>query len=96
MASWSTSTCKQYETYLHSWPEYCHDNGVDVFQPELNSAIETFVSLYHYGLRYSAVNNAHSALSSIIILDNGLQFGEKPLVCLCLKGVFELKPAQPK
>ena len=71
---------------LRRWQDYCHDNDVDVFQPELNRAIEVFVSLYHYGLRYSAVNNAHSAPSSIIILDNGLKFGEKPLVCRCLKG----------
>ena len=42
------------------------------------------------------MSTARSALSSIIILDNGLKFGEQPLVCRCLKGIFELKPALPK
>ena len=42
------------------------------------------------------MNTARSALSSIIILDNGLKFGEQPLVCHCLKGIFELKSALPK
>ena len=96
MASWRTGTCKQYETYLRRWLDYCHNNGVDVCQPELNRAIEFLVSLYHSGLGYSAVSTARSALSSIIILDNGLKFGEQPLVCRCLKGIFELKPALPK
>ena len=95
MASWRTGTCKQYETYLRRWLDYCHNNGVDVFQPELNRAIEFLVLLYHSGLGYSAVNTARSALSSIIILDNGLKFGEQPLVFRCLKGIFELKPALP-
>ena len=42
------------------------------------------------------MSTARSALSSIIILDNGLKFGEQPLVFRCLKGIFELKPALPK
>lgn len=47
-------------------------------------------------LEYSAINTAHSALSSVITLKDGVKFGEYPLVVRCMKGIFELKPASLK
>ncbi len=58
--------------------------------------MEFLVSLYKSGLKYSAINTARSALSTIIALDGGMKFGEHPLVCRYMKGVFELRPALPK
>lgn len=96
MASWRTGTANQYQTYLKRWQTYCRVNNFDVFQPGLNRAIEFLVSLYDLGLSYSAINTARSALSSILILKEGGKFGEHPLVCRYMKGVFELRPALPK
>ena len=90
MASWRTGTTKQYHTYLKKWLLYCKENAVDVFRPGVTQGVEFLVSLFHSGLGYSAVNTARSALSSIIILS------EHPLVCRCLKGIYELGPALPK
>ena len=42
------------------------------------------------------MNTACSALSSILVLEDGVKFGEHPLVACCMKGIFELKPALPK
>ena len=39
---------------------------------------------------------ARSALSSIVTLNDQNKFGEHPLVCSCLKGIYELRPALPK
>ena len=79
-------------TYLSKWNQYCRDKNIDVFQPGVTNGIEKFpVSLYKSGLGYSAINTARSALS-----EDGVKFGEHPLVVRCMKGIFELKPALPK
>ena len=52
--------------------------------------------MYQSGLGYSALNTACSALSSILVLGNGKEFGEHPLVTRFMKGIFELRPVLPK
>ena len=54
------------------------------------------MTLFCSGLGYSAVNTARSALSSIVTLNDGSKFGGHPLVCRCLKGIYELRTALPK
>ena len=44
----------------------------------------------------SSVNTARFVLSTIIKTENDIPFGELPLVCRFLKGVFNLRPALPK
>ena len=51
------------------------------FAPGIENAIEFLVSLYNSGLGYSAISTARSALSTVLILQNGRKFGEHPLVC---------------
>lgn len=96
MASWRAGTSKQYQTYLKRWQQYCIEKNIDVFQAGANNGVEFHVSLYKSGLGYSAINTARSALSSILVLQNGEKFGEHPLVVRCMKGIFELKPSLPK
>ena len=45
---------------------------------------------------YSALNTAHSALSSYIVCTNGLDFGSHPLTRRFMKGVFETRPSLPR
>ena len=45
---------------------------------------------------YNAICTARSALSSVIILDNNIKFGEHHLVKLFIKGVYNLKPPSPR
>ena len=85
MASWRPETTKQYQTYLTKWLSYCHENAVDVFRPGVNQGVEFLVTLFSSGLGYSAVT-----------LNDGSKFGQHPLVCRCLKGTYELRPALPK
>ena len=96
MASWRDGTPKQYHTYLNKWNQYCRDKSIDVFQPGVINGIEFLVSLYKSGLGYSPINPARSALSSTLILEDGVKFGEYSLVARCMKGIFELKPPLPK
>ena len=96
LASYSEGTVKQYRSYLSRWEKFCESNNLHIFHPGLEDAIEFLTEVFNSGVGYSAVNTARSALSSIIILPDGLTFGEHPLVHQFLKGVFELKPSLPK
>ncbi|CAB4032873.1 Transposon Ty3-G Gag-Pol poly, partial [Paramuricea clavata] len=96
MASWRPGTSKQYKTYLDKWQVYCKERQIDVIKPGLENGIEFLVSLYHLGIGYSAINTARSALSNLLILDEGVKFGEHPLVIRYMKGIFEIRPALPK
>ena len=91
MASWRSGTSKQYQSYLNRWKSYCQEHNVDLFNPDLKYPIEFLVSLYKTGLGYSAINTARSALSTILICRDGYKFGEHPLVCRYMKGVFRTK-----
>ena len=96
MASWRSGTTKQYQTYLAKWQAFCNEHKLDTFAPGIENAIEFLVSLYNSGLGYSAINTARSALSTVLILQNGRKFGEHPLVCRYMRGIFQLRPALPK
>ena len=97
LASWRLGTTKQYSVYLKKWRNYCDKENLDCLNPGIIPAIEFLGILHKQGLVYSAVNTtALSALSSILPFENGIIFGDHPLVCRALKGIFELKPALPK
>ena len=66
------------------------------FAPGIENAIEFLVSLYNSRLGYSAISTARSALPTVLILQNGRKFGEHPLVCRYMRGIFQLRPALPK
>jgi len=76
------------QPWYPKWNQYCRDKNIDVFQPGVTNGIEFLVSLYTSGLGYSAINMARSALSSIFVLEDGVKFGEHPLVARCMKGIF--------
>ena len=78
MASWRSGTTKQYQTCLTKWQAFCNEHKLDTFAPGIENAIEFLVSLYNSGLGYSAINTACSALSTVLILQNGRKFGKHP------------------
>lgn len=52
--------------------------------------------LFSEGLSYSALNTARSALSAYGISHNGILIGKNVTIIRFLKGVFNLRPPQPK
>ena len=59
-------------------------------------ALSFLQNLLEIGLKYSALNTARSALSSIIILPGNQTFGDHPLVTRFTKGVFNQCPPTPR
>lgn len=69
---------------------------MDPPHPPVKDVLEFLQELYERGLRYSCLNTARSALSSIIVLDGNVTVGNHPLVQRFLKGVFQTRPAFPR
>ena len=95
-ASWRPLTRKRYAGHVQWFTQYCHQRNVDPFQATTKTGIEYLTKYFHTGVGYSSVSTATSVLSTIIKTENDIPFGELPLVCRFLKGVFNLRPALPK
>lgn len=94
--SWRKSTAKQYQPYIRKWELFCSTRKIDPIQPTVNEGINFLATLYNSGIGYSALNTARSALSNIIVCQEGFSFGNHPLVCRFIKGVFNLRPSLPR
>ena len=46
----------------------------DPISPSLDQLIEFLTKIFESGVRYSPVGTARSALSSVLIMDNGISF----------------------
>ena len=53
-------------------------------------------TIYHSGVGYSAVSTAKSAVSTLVVLPNGLPLGKHPTVIRYMKGIFEARPSLPR
>ena len=93
LQSWRDGTRKQYTTYLQQWEQYCCQWEIDTFSATVIQGINFLSELYHNtNLSYTA----RSALSLAIFPPEGGMFGNHPLVCQLLKGVFTTRPSLPR
>ena len=75
---------------------FCRERSIDPISTSLDQPIEFLTKIFESGVGYSSVGTARSALSSVLIMDNGISFGKHPLVRRFMKGIFNLKPALPR
>jgi hypothetical protein len=87
LASWRSSTKKQYATYTKRWLYFCSLTKT-VFKFRLGLLTDLFES----GLTYSYINCARSALSAFGIMFNGVTVGCNATIIRFLKGVYNLRP----
>ena len=67
-----------------------------MLSPSVEVALDFLTDLFNKGAGYSAINTARSASSAVITLPNNIVFGQHPLVCRFVKGVFQLRPSLPR
>ncbi|XP_045158583.2 uncharacterized protein LOC123524443 [Mercenaria mercenaria] len=96
LASWRSTTKKQYGTYLSQWLSFCSEQQIPPFSPSVNMLIQFLTTLYDQGLQYRAINTAKSAISSVINFLSNKQLGNHILIKQFMKGVSENRPALPK
>ena len=96
LQSWRENTRKQYNPYIKRWQLYCSERQIDSISAPIEAGVNYLAELYNTSIGYSALNTAGSALSSYVILPDGLLFGTHPLVRRFMKGVFENRPSLPR
>ncbi|XP_038044662.1 uncharacterized protein LOC119719320 [Patiria miniata] len=98
LQSWRPSTKKQYASSIEKWLRFCTKRAVDPVHATVTVAMEFLTKLVHSGAKYSTVNTARCALSSLLwsTSDNKTQFGSHPLVIRFMRGLFNLKPQYPR
>ena len=82
--------------HLRRWFSFCSENGLQPRNADISSGAE-FLTQYSRksSCKYSSVNTACSALSSILPVVNGFSFGEEPLVKRLLRGMFKERSTSP-
>jgi hypothetical protein len=75
---------------------FCFQHKINCVFATVAQGLEFLQLLVGEGLGYSALNTARSALSAILILPSGDNFGSSPDVKLFMRGAFNQKPPTPK
>ena len=56
LASWRSSTKKQYATYIKRWLNFCSQRQINSLKPSLSSILDFLTDLFESGLTYSSIN----------------------------------------
>jgi hypothetical protein len=96
MASWRSSTKKQYQSFIKRWIQYCNKRKISFLQPDLDDVLQFLTDLFETGLSYSSLNTTRGALSSLGIKIEDYAIGKHPLVIRFLRGVYNLRPTLPR
>ena len=93
------STVQLYKGYLSKWMQFCTERNIIPTEGSVKQGVEFLTFLYHeenIDRRYSAINTAQSALSSVLPCRNGQTFGKDQIVTDFMRGVFNLRPPKPR
>ena len=97
MASWRGSTQKRYEGPWKLWSSWCIKRQKCPFSAPVNDILAFLAEQFnnrHLAYRTIAVYKA--CISQLHDPIEGRQVGTLPLVSRFMKGIFELRPPQPK
>lgn len=92
MAAVTASTYKQYNTALKNWWAYCNLKKLDPFELNIPEVADFITLESKKGLSYGSLNSFRSAVALVL----GPEVGEDPRIKRLFKGLYNLKPPQPK
>ena len=96
LQSWRKGTKQQYKPFIAKWEQYCSQRQISPFSTTIEPGINFLAKLYQTGIGYSALNKARCALSTVCFTSEHYTFGQHPLVCRFIKGIFECRPSLPR
>ena len=96
LSSWRHSTKNKYASFWARWQRFCLKKGISSTHTSINYVLEFFTNLYTNGCHYCGLCAAHSALSSLIHIEEGPSISAHPLTTRFLKGVFNRHPPSPR
>lgn len=94
LSSWREKTNTNYNSAWKKWDNWCQSRDLCLFSSDVQS--DFLAAQFEEGKQYRSLNCYRSALSSAHLPMEGFPVGQHPLVCRLLKGVFNLRPPQPR
>lgn len=92
MASLSDNSLRQYDSALRKWFEFCLSNNINFYDASVPNVLYFLTEIYNKGSQYGTLNSTRSALSLIL----GPNMSKDDRIIRFLKGVYRLRPPQPK
>ncbi|CAB4029869.1 Hypothetical predicted protein, partial [Paramuricea clavata] len=91
-----TCTSSAYASAWSKWVSWCDQRKINPLSTSIESILEFLTGQYKEGKAYRSINVYRSALSAVLALIDSWKVGSHPLVSQLLRGIFNLRPPQPK
>ena len=96
LSSWRKKTASQYESAWKAWSGWCSEREINPFSTTLENIFEFLADLFHKGFKFRTLGVYRSAISSNYETVDGFVIGKHPMMAKFMKGVFSLRPLEPK
>ena len=96
LSSWRKKTASQYESAWKAWSGWCSEREINPFSTTLEIIFEFLADLFHKGFKFRTLGVYRSAISSNHETVDGFVIGKHPMMGKFMKGVFSLRPPEPK
>ena len=96
LSSWRRKTASQYESAWKAWSGWCSEREINPFSTTLENIFEFLADLFHKGFKFRTLGVYRSAISSNHETVDGFVIGKHPMMAKFMKGVFSLRPPEPK
>ena len=96
LSSWRKKTASQYESAWKAWSGWCSEREINPFSTTLENIFEFLADLFHKGFKFRTLGVYRSAISSNHETVDGFAIGKHPMMAKFMKGVFSLRPPEPK
>ncbi|CAB4035917.1 Poly P3, partial [Paramuricea clavata] len=96
LAAWRQNTSSAYASAWSKWVSWCDQRKINPLSTSIESILEFLTGQYKEGKAYRSINVYRSALSAVLPLIDSWKVGSHPLVSQLLRGIFNLRPPQPK
>ena len=94
--SWRPGTRVQYDSLLRRRTRFCTSRQVHPMSPTIYDILAYLTSMCERGLAYRTISAAKSLLSGILHIPGVTAISEHYLVIRLLKGLFHVRPPQPR
>ena len=96
LSSWRKKTASQYESAWKAWSGWCSEREINSFSTTLEHILEFLADLFYKGFKFRTLGVYRSAISSNPETVDGFVTGKHPMMAKFMKGVFSLRPPEPK
>lgn len=95
LSSITSSSWKQYNSYLQQWVSFCTETGISYLDPKPTHVCQFLTNLVNAGKSYNTINTARSAVS-LLSQHQPTSVGSHPLVKRVVRAAGKLNPPKPK